>query len=290
MPRSKSTGAIPGRHADSSQSDEPSIPAWETCAICFGDFAADDPPASQADSVRHGIKFTCPHAAAFHLSCLQQEAQQVRIFHCPLCRAKFGFTAFCICGAELEEIRADDPNVYGGNGVRCDHCCVNVPGNHEVYHCPKAKSDMHPNGYDVCRKCAGKEPKEPIQTQEPEEPAQSETIGALAHSSARIEELLFADEFAADNQEWQCPTCTLLNEASAAECAACGRIRPIPWLQAFEMSTIAVEETADELEHVLQQLSLHRTALEAEAMAMGLPAATVGSAGVEPDPDAGRGD
>mmetsp|Transcript_22548 Transcript_22548/g.41364 ORF Transcript_22548/g.41364 Transcript_22548/m.41364 type:complete len:578 (-) Transcript_22548:146-1879(-) len=289
MPRSKSTSAIPSKHAGSPQSD--SFDAeWQTCTICFGEFSADDPPASQADPLRHGIKFTCSHSAAFHLSCLQQEAQQVRTFHCPLCRAKFGFTAFCICGAELIEMRADDPDVYGGNGVRCDHCCVNVPGEHLVYHCPKSKSDMHPNGYDVCRTCAGKEP--------PEQPKQEDQP---PRGSPRVADELLAAALAADSQEeWQCPACTLLNEASAFECAVCSGLRPSLQLNLRQAAAsldpnTAVETPSGELGSLLQRLSTlhdeHRemqrllasTAAETERLQSFLNAAMVANETDEPE-------
>lgn len=129
---------------------------WQCCAICMCDFDEDNPRASQADTRRHGIVFKCDHAAMFHLSCLQLEATQDRPFQCPLCRAKFGFSVRCICGARLERRRSNDRSLYGGGGVLCDHCCTDIPSNMRVYHCPAGKSADHPDGYDVCFACTGR--------------------------------------------------------------------------------------------------------------------------------------
>lgn len=127
----------------------------ERCAICFGQFTRDNPRASQADARGNGVVFGCTHDALLHLSCLQVEAQQRRPFHCPLCRAKFGFSHRCICGSEFEERQARIPLPgYGGGWIVCDHCCKTIPMNQCLYHCPRGKCAAHQFGYDVCYDCA----------------------------------------------------------------------------------------------------------------------------------------
>eukprot|EP00931_Biecheleriopsis_adriatica_P061289 TRINITY_DN36848_c0_g1_i1.p1 TRINITY_DN36848_c0_g1~~TRINITY_DN36848_c0_g1_i1.p1 ORF type:complete len:544 (-),score=126.62 TRINITY_DN36848_c0_g1_i1:38-1576(-) len=126
-----------------------------TCCICFHTFSAEDPPASQVDAEAHGIVFVCEHADAMHISCLLREATQDRPFQCPLCRSKFGFSRRCICGSALEERRGNDPvPEYEGCGVKCDHCDRSVSKKAKLFHCPLGKIDAHPNGYDVCARCA----------------------------------------------------------------------------------------------------------------------------------------
>lgn len=125
------------------------------CAVCFTEFDAENAPASEEDMEGHGVVFSCDHAQMFHLQCLLLEARQDRPFQCPLCRAKFGFSASCICGMTLEVHRVSDPCLYGGTGVLCDHCAQNIPGSQSVYHCPRGSCEEHPSGYDICYTCAG---------------------------------------------------------------------------------------------------------------------------------------
>lgn len=136
-------------HLDDHGADE------QCCTICFCEFSADDPRASEADAEGHGIVFQCGHGPRLHLSCLLLEAQQNRPFQCPLCRARFAFSKTCICGCQLEEIIASKPlPEYDGSGIQCDHCYRNVRRKQTVYHCPRAKIEEHPDGYDICGACA----------------------------------------------------------------------------------------------------------------------------------------
>mmetsp|Transcript_107563 Transcript_107563/g.195653 ORF Transcript_107563/g.195653 Transcript_107563/m.195653 type:complete len:207 (+) Transcript_107563:60-680(+) len=128
----------------------------EQCAICLNNFKGDDPSASQIEAQKHGVVFSCGHAAMLHLSCLQKEALQKRPFHCPICRAKFGFNAWCLCGAKMEKWRSERPPPgYSPWRVRCDHCEAKIPRDQHFYHCPEGKNSSHKNGYDVCCSCAG---------------------------------------------------------------------------------------------------------------------------------------
>lgn len=56
----------------------------------------------------------------------------------------------CRCGASVDFI--DSSQGYGGGGINCDICNKSVRG--YVYHCPRERVDEHPDGYDVCQKCA----------------------------------------------------------------------------------------------------------------------------------------
>jgi len=161
------------------------------CSICLAEFTDDDPPASEADSTSHGIVFSCPHAPMLHLSCLMQEARQNRPFHCPLCRAKFGFAKTCICGWRMQRLRGRRkiPG-YGDASVRCDHCFRKIPWNEGVYHCPNGKVSVHPSGYDVCCTCAGEEPPpDPERSRSPERydhlNSERERLGRLDPASPR---------------------------------------------------------------------------------------------------------
>ena len=70
----------------------------------------------------------------------------------------------CKCGKELQKCRVLE--AWDGCGtVSCSECHSNIDiDDQSIYHCPDDKmSDIHPNGYDLCRLCANKQIMEVLQ-------------------------------------------------------------------------------------------------------------------------------
>ena len=62
----------------------------------------------------------------------------------------------CKCGKELVQLVAQF--CYGVNEesvtVSCDKCAESHSGNDIMWHCPSHKNKSHPDGFDVCNRCA----------------------------------------------------------------------------------------------------------------------------------------
>eukprot|EP01084_Bolivina_argentea_P063322 115653_1 len=57
----------------------------------------------------------------------------------------------CICDKPLRVYKAID--VYKGNVVQCDACCMTINNKSLVYHCINHINVAHPNGFNVCSYC-----------------------------------------------------------------------------------------------------------------------------------------
>jgi len=58
----------------------------------------------------------------------------------------------CTCGETL--IAISPQQAYTNLPVYCDVCNVECSSDETIYHCPANKTGNHPDGYDMCVKCA----------------------------------------------------------------------------------------------------------------------------------------